>query len=93
MNRLIRKKEVAFLKMAGKRVVVTGASSGIGLELLRLFLDADCTVIAAARGIDKVTLAHEKLHLKKCDISKKEEVDELFAYALNVMGGIVCGGA
>ena len=76
------------MKLAEKRVVVTGASSGIGWELLHILLDEGCMVVAAALDIEKIDLEHKNLHLKNCDVSKNEEIDELFAYALNLMGGI-----
>lgn len=76
------------MKLEEKRVVITGASSGIGLELLKLLLKKGCTVVAAARRIEKLGLSDSKLYLKKCDVSKKEELDDLFAFSLEKMGSI-----
>lgn len=70
------------MKLAGKNVVITGASSGIGLELLKLFLEEGCRIVAAARSINKIALTHPNLSLFSCDVSSKEGVDSLFAYAL-----------
>lgn len=76
------------MKLNGKRVAVTGASSGIGLEIVKLLLEKGCTVAACARHIDKIGISSERLYLKKCDVSKKEELDEFFSFAENVLGGI-----
>jgi uncharacterized protein len=76
------------MNLAGKRIVITGASSGIGLELIHILIDKGCKILAAARGIDKIDVVHRNLYTKKCDISKQQEVDDLFAYAIDVMGGI-----
>ncbi len=76
------------MKLEGKRVVITGASSGIGLELLKILLDKGCTVVASARQIEKLELSHPNLYLRKCDVSKEEELDGLFAFSLEMMGGI-----
>ncbi len=76
------------MKLEGKRVIITGASSGIGLELLKLLLEKGCTVVASARSIEKLDLSEPKLYLRKCDVSKKEELDGLFAYSLEKMGGL-----
>lgn len=76
------------MKIEGKRVVITGASSGIGLELLKLLLKEGCTVVASARQIEKLDLSDPKLYLKKCDVSKKEELDNLFEFSQEKLGGI-----
>ena len=76
------------MELNGKKVVLTGASSGIGLELLKLLLEKGCTVVACARHVEKIGLSSENLFLKTCDVSQKEELDELFAFALEKLGAI-----
>lgn len=76
------------MKLSGKNVVITGASSGIGLELLKLFLEEGCRIVAAARSINKITLTNPNLFLYCCDISSQEGVDSLFTYALKELGTI-----
>lgn len=76
------------MMLIGKRVAITGASSGIGLELLKLLLANGCRVAACARHTEKIKLKSRNLHLKKCDISKKENIDEFFDFAQKKLGGI-----
>ncbi len=77
------------MDLKDKRIIVTGASSGIGLELVKRFLAEGATVMAAARGIERIDLVHRRLLLKKCDISLAEEVDQIFSYALETMGASI----
>lgn len=74
--------------LEGKNVVVTGASSGIGLELSKKLLESGCRVIGAARDTKKIKFEHENLMLYNCDISQKENVDQLFEYSQKVFGRI-----
>lgn len=76
------------MELNGKRVVITGASSGIGLEILKLLLSNGCRVVACARHIENVGVEGEGLFWKTCDVSKKEEIDSLFAFANQKLGGI-----
>ncbi|RVU33687.1 SDR family NAD(P)-dependent oxidoreductase [Hwanghaeella grinnelliae] len=45
----------------GRKVLITGASSGIGAELSRLFVEWGDTVIACARSFDKLDATAERL--------------------------------
>lgn len=72
----------------GKRVVITGASSGIGLEILKLLLANGCRVVACARHIENIGIENENLFLMTCDVSKKEEIDALFEFAKEKLCGI-----
>lgn len=45
--------------VSGKTVMVTGGSSGLGLELVRLFLRSGARVVAVARGFDPGLADHD----------------------------------
>ena len=57
--------------LAGKRVVVTGGTSGIGAATAQRFRDEGCEVVILARspGPDVIT----------CDVGDREQVDRAFA--------------
>ncbi|WP_372713994.1 SDR family NAD(P)-dependent oxidoreductase [Ilyobacter sp.] len=63
-------------------VIITGASSGIGRELLKIFADKGHCVIAVARREDKLQEIKEEFGEKVkviCkDISKPENIDKLY---------------
>lgn len=71
-----------------KNVVVTGASSGIGLELVKGFLSKGCRVVAADRIINKNSLGLEGLYQIQVDLSTHDGVENLFTYALQKLGSI-----
>jgi short-subunit dehydrogenase len=66
----------------GKNIILTGASSGIGLELLQRLAEFDCRIIAAARTIDRIDLGHDNVIKYPCDVSVTDNLDSLFAFAL-----------
>jgi len=71
----------------GKRVVITGATSGIGELLLRKLEARGAFIMAVGRKIDKIK---ETGHVfpYQCDVSKKENMDALFEYAYSKLGGV-----
>jgi short-subunit dehydrogenase len=71
-----------------KNIVVTGASSGIGLELVKGFLSKGCRVVAAGRTFNKNSLGLEGLYQFQGNLSTPEGVENLFAYALQKLGSI-----
>ena len=54
-------------------VVITGASSGIGLELKKLYLEASDTVVTISRSEDKGNDNHYA-----CDVSNEEGIAKVF---------------
>jgi short-subunit dehydrogenase len=79
----------------GQRVLVTGASSGIGAELAERFAQAGAVVGIAARRADRLEAVLERCQagsptsaLHVCDLADVGQVDELATWALETFGGI-----
>jgi len=75
------------MKLNGKRIVITGASSGLGLDVLKLLLKYDVRILAVGRNMEKVPQS-EKVFQLQCDVSSQEGVDKVFAEAKERLGGI-----
>ncbi len=73
------------MELKNKRVVVTGASSGIGLELTKKLLEENCRVVAVARTMNEVSYEHENLYKLTSDISTAEGVESVFDFALKTL--------
>lgn len=79
---------------AGKVVIVTGASSGIGLASARLFGSLGAKVVMAARSYDRLcslspSVAPEGSVLcVKCDVSSEQDCKALVEAAVNAFGRI-----
>jgi uncharacterized protein len=72
-----------------EKIVLTGANSGIGLEVLKLFAKQESNMIFAVDlNIDKICEFGENVIPFQQDVSSKEGVDAIFAEALSAMGGI-----
>jgi len=76
------------LSLSGKTAIVTGATSGIGKAITKLFLSQGAFVIAigsnAQRGhtlTEELNEAHfsSQLSFELCDLSSKEAIDDLFS--------------
>ena len=77
--------------LEGKRVVVTGGTSGIGEATSRRFLDEGARVVALAVGEDEVATAAERIpgiEALRCDVADAAAVEEAFARADELLGGV-----
>jgi len=77
--------------LEGKRVVVTGGTSGIGEATSRRFLAEGARVVALAVGEDEVATAGERvpgLAAIRCDVADAGAVAEAFAQVDASLGGI-----
>lgn len=68
-----------------KTVLITGASSGFGLDMVNLFLDDGWKVLATVRDVekrqvelkDKIDLENKKLKLLELDVSKGDDISRI----------------
>lgn len=77
-----------YMDLNGKRIVLTGASSGIGKEILKKLQEYDVKVIAVGRNSARIPRSSDNVIPFSCNIAKKEEVDRLFDFALQKLGVI-----
>ena len=75
--------------IANKNIVLTGASSGIGLEVLKLLCaDRNNRILAVSRHAEeKLTGFAEGVIPFTCDVSSREGVDAIFEKAAEVFDG------
>jgi uncharacterized oxidoreductase len=69
------------MKMTGKTVLITGGTSGIGLELARQLIARGNTVIVTGRSLAKLEAAQEAvpgLHAFQSDVSDPSSVESLY---------------
>ena len=77
--------------LKGKRVVVTGGTSGIGEATSRRFLDEGARVVALAVGEDEVATAAERIpgiEALRGDVADPDAVAAAFATVYELLGGI-----
>lgn len=75
----------------GQTVVVTGASSGIGLATARRFAAAGANVVLAARSVDVIEVEAANLPSAlalRCDVSVEADCRELIERTVERFGGI-----
>ncbi len=85
---------VKLKKLKDQVVVITGASSGIGLVTARLAAERGARLVLAARSEDALRELTEELHrggaravYVACDVSKQEDVREVARAAQETFGG------
>jgi NAD(P)-dependent dehydrogenase (short-subunit alcohol dehydrogenase family) len=78
--------------LEGKRVVVTGGTSGIGEATSRRFLDEGAQVCALAVGEEEVATARERIpglaEAIRCDVADESQVADAFARVDDLLGGV-----
>ena len=78
--------------LEGKRVVVTGGTSGIGEATSRRFAHEGARVVAIAVGEREVETAHERIEGLEaallCDVADERQVERAFARVDELLGGV-----
>jgi uncharacterized protein len=75
------------MDLTGKKIVITGASSGIGLDVVKLLLNYDVQILAVGRNMEMIP-QDKKVFPLQCDIASEEGVDKVFEEAAEKLGGI-----
>jgi 3-oxoacyl-[acyl-carrier protein] reductase len=83
------------IEFSGRRVVVAGASRGIGRSIALAFAKAGAGVSICARGADALAATEAEIatfgnptHAAVCDLSQREEIERYIADAAEKLGGI-----
>lgn len=76
-------KESDIPDLTGKKVIITGASSGIGLEAAGIFAEKGASVLNLDINPPNVTV-HSNIEYRKCDISNWAELLASFRHAGDV---------
>ncbi|NNU81171.1 SDR family oxidoreductase [Halovulum dunhuangense] len=75
----------------GRTAVVTGAGSGLGMAVTRLFLEKGWNVALLGRraaALEEVAAGHANALCLPCDVSQEAQVDEAFAAAAGRFGRV-----
>ncbi len=77
-------------KLAGRRILVTGAASGMGLAIARLFAQEGAALAMLDRNADGVQASADALGAAgiACDVADRASVDAAVAKAAAMLGGI-----
>lgn len=85
---------IPMLSLEGRRALVTGASSGLGLHFAQVLADAGAIVVLAARRTDKLQAEAERLrasgakvHCVAMDVTDKQSVQDAFDDAEKLADG------
>jgi len=92
---LLNRPAIKPVELKGKRILLTGASSGIGEAGAELFAQHGATVVAVARRqdlleavADRITTAGGTAISMPCDLSDMDAIDALVADVAKRLGGV-----
>lgn len=76
------------MEFNGKKIVITGGSSGIGAGVVQALSERGAEIFAVSRHIKPENLPFKNVSIANFDMRSKEGVDSLFDYAIEKLGRI-----
>ncbi len=79
------------MNFKNKKVLITGATGGIGKAILEKFLSLEATILGTGTNEEKLKNLKKdfpKIYISKFDISEHSKIDEFIDNAYSVLGGI-----
>ena len=76
--------------LKNKKVIVTGATGGIGDAIVNRFVDQEAKVLATGTNIEKLKLLkdkHNKIYTSRFDISNHEEIEKFVEHSSEILEG------
>ncbi|MFM7662509.1 MAG: SDR family NAD(P)-dependent oxidoreductase [Bacteroidota bacterium] len=82
------------IDLSNKRILITGATGGIGKEIVSTCLSIGASVFAVGRNIEKLDeyKTNKNLTILKCDLLIPKEVEELLTKLERLDGIVHCAG-
>ena len=77
-------------KLKNKKVLITGATGGIGNSIIKSFINQEAIVLATGTNEEKLNLLKDKysdINTKKFDISRHEEIEKFIDDVTNIFQG------
>lgn len=79
--------------LKGKKILVTGGSSGIGFQIVKKCLETGAEVLITGRSIEKLNdakngLNSDKLSILEWDVSDTKMVESKITETVNILGGL-----
>ena len=78
------------MNLENKKIIVTGATGGIGNSIVKRLSDAGAKILATGTRLEKLEELKSKFkntNILKFDISKSDEIEEFIENALKQLGG------
>jgi NAD(P)-dependent dehydrogenase (short-subunit alcohol dehydrogenase family) len=78
------------MDLKGKGIIITGASSGIGLALLKRLVKAEARIVAVSRHVQNIKeeFADKNVHAISCDVTDPQQIDNMLDEASRILGAI-----
>ena len=79
------------MKVDGRRAVITGGASGIGLAIAKQLADRGCQIILADSDEDALIVSaeeHDAFHMFVCDVTQQDALEALANFAWSTLGGV-----
>lgn len=74
--------------LAGQRIVVSGAATGIGAAAVTCFVDAGAEVVGLFRSTPPTDELKQKCEWQQCDARDRRSVEDAFDAAVSILGGL-----
>ena len=76
--------------LKNKKVIITGATGGIGNSILNSFVEQKARVLATGTNEEKLKSlksTYSDIHTKKFDISKHDDIEKFIEETIDILGG------
>ena len=84
--------------LTGRKVIITGASQGLGAEIARQYVNSGASVVLCSRtqrdlnaikeDLEQDLKENQKIVVATCDVSKSNEVEAMISMSLDVLGHV-----